>query len=478
MNKTIAAVTTTIYLITGCCNVAQAKTSTNTIAPNVSVFDSAIYRDLFGTPEMRSIFSDENQIKNWLLYERVLASAQAKYGVIPKANARKIEQAAQFKNIDINALRAGTNKVGRPIKTLIKLVNKKGGRAVSNYLHWGSTTQDVMDTATVLEIRNALKLLDKQLADVIKLTAQLSEKYKRTVMAARTNGQQATPTSFGFRMATYMVEFYHHRQRIAELLPRVSIGQSTGAVGTLAATGPKGLKVEAEVNKQLNLNVPIIPWNASRDHFAETLAVVGLINGTLSRLATDINNWSRIEVGEVKEGEGGASSTMPQKKNPRASEFMSGLARMARVRMSGALEITDHADTRTGSPWIAEWSLIPEMFLITSESLNRAERMFSKLKVYPERMKQNLELSQGYSMSQAVMQYLAVKIGRDKAYKMVKAAIKKAKPNQTFRQVILSNPTLKKSIGDNLDRLLNPENYLGAAPEMVDRAVRTVKKGI
>ncbi|WP_133405955.1 class-II fumarase/aspartase family protein [Parashewanella tropica] len=478
MKKTILSLCLTASLFAGNSTTTHAETMAEPYAPNVSVFDSVIYRDLFGTKEMRQVFSDENLIKNWLLYERTLANAQAKYGVIPKKNAEAIAEAAQWKNIDLDFLRKGTNKTGRSISTLTKIIRKAGGKEVSNYLHWGSTTQDVMDTATVLQVKQALELIDKQLEDVIALTADLAEKHKRTLMVARTNGQQATPTTFGFRIATYMVELHNHRKRIADLMPRVTIGQSTGAVGTLAATGPKGLKVQAEVMKQLGLNTPLMAWNASRDHLAEAVAVTGLIHGTLGRLATDINNWSRLEVGEVKEGEGGASSTMPQKKNPRASEFMGGLAQMARLRMSGVLEITAHADTRTGSPWIVEWSLIPEMFLITSASLNRAERMFAKLEVFPERMRRNLDLSEGYSMSESVMQYLAVKIGRNKAYKAVKTAIKKAKPGQTLREIILANPELKKEIGKDLDKVLDPNNYLGAAPEMVERAVKAVRKGV
>lgn len=445
-------------------------------APQASVFDSQIYRDLFSTPQMRGIFSDETLIKNWLLYERTLAQAQAEAGVIPEANAKAIAKAARWENVDLEVLRQGTNKTGRAISTLLKIIRKAGGKEVSDYLHWGSTTQDVMDTATVLQVREALKLTDNQLMRVIKQMAYLATKHRATVMVARTNGQQATPTSFGFRIATYMAELHRHRQRIADLMPRISVGQSSGAVGTLSATGPKGLDVQARVMKKLDLTVPIIPWNASRDHFSEAVGVLGMIHGTLGRLATDINNWSRLEVAEVKEGEGGASSTMPQKKNPRASEFMGGLAQMARIRMSGMLEITAHTDTRTGSPWIVEWSLIPEMFMITSASLNRAERMFAKLEVFPQRMRSNLALSDGYTMSEAVMQYMANKIGRGAAFKAVKGAIKKAKPGQTLRDVILATPILADNIGTDLDKILAPENYLGAAPEMVDRAVKEVSQ--
>ena len=443
-----------------------------------SVFDSAIYRDLFGTDAMRQVFSDEALIKNWLRYERTLAKAQAQHGVIPESNAEAIAKAAQWGNVDLNVLREGTNKTGRAISTLIKIIRDVGGKDVSDYLHWGSTTQDAMDTATALQVQQGLKLIDQQLVSVINRVIVLAKEHRSTVMAARTNGQHAIPTTFGFHLSTYMVEMDRHRQRIAQLLPRVSIGQFGGAVGTLASMGEKGFKVQKRVMEELGLNVPLMSWNSSRDHLAEAISVTGLIHGTLGRLATDINNWSRLEVSEVREGEGGPSSTMPQKTNPRASEFMGGLAQMARMRMSGILEITAHADTRTGAPWIVEWSLIPEMFLITSASLNRAERMFAKLEVFPQNMRRNLAISGGYVMSEAVMQYLAAKIGRDEAYKTVKLANKTALPNQTLKEVLLATPRLKEFIGEDMDHILTPENYLGSAPQMVDLAIKAVSENL
>jgi len=257
------------------------------------------------------------------------------------------------------------------------------------------------------------------------------------------------------------------------------VGQSTGAVGTLAAMGDNGLLVREKLMEKLGLGTALLPWNSSRDNYAESIMVLGLIQGTLGRLANDIMTLSRLEIGEVKEGEGGASSTMPQKKNPRASEFISALTRMARIRMSGAMEIMDHSDTRTGSPWIVEWSLIPEMFLITSASLARAEQLLKKLEIYPEKMRKNIDISGGYAMSEAVMMFLAKKNGaRGNAYESLKTAIKQAKPNETLREVIESNQALKKTIGDELDELLKPENYIGFAPQMVDQAVNASCKNI
>ena len=445
----------------------------------VSVFDSFIYKDLFGSEPMRLVFSDETLIKHWLNIEVLLAQSQAELGVIPKSAAIAIKKSAQWENIDLVKLRYGTHKTGRPIKPLIDQIREAGGPEVGNYLHWGSTTQDIMDTATSLQINQGLQLLDKQLSLVIVQLAAMAKEHRATVMVARTNGQQAAPTTFGLFISTYMLELHRHRQRIAELIPRVAVGQSTGAVGTLAAMGDNGLLVREKLMEKLGLGTALLPWNSSRDNYAESIMVLGLIQGTLGRLANDIMTLSRLEIGEVKEGEGGASSTMPQKKNPRASEFISALTRMARIRMSGAMEIMDHSDTRTGSPWIVEWSLIPEMFLITSASLARAEQLLKKLEIYPEKMRKNIDISGGYAMSEAVMMFLAKKNGaRGNAYESLKTAIKQAKPNETLREVIESNQALKKTIGDELDELLKPENYIGFAPQMVDQAVNASCKNI
>lgn len=234
---------------------------------------------------MRSIFSDESMIKHWLSIEIHLAQSQAELGIIPDSAAMAIKQAAQWKNFDLKALRQGTYKTGRPIKPLLDQIIAAGSPEVANYLHWGGTTQDIMDTATALQIQEGLQLLDAQLSAVIVRLAHLAKTHRSTVMVARTNGQHAAPTTFGLFLSTYMLELHRHRQRIAELSPRVEVGQSTGAVGTLAAMGDKGLQVRERLMKKLGLKTSWLPWNPSRDNFAETIMVLGLVHGTLGRSA-------------------------------------------------------------------------------------------------------------------------------------------------------------------------------------------------
>jgi 3-carboxy-cis,cis-muconate cycloisomerase len=439
---------------------------------NASVFDSEIYRDLYSTAEMRAIFSDERLISYWLKYEVELANTQAALGVIPSAAAAAIAAAATPNKIDIQKLRNRTNSVGRPIEPLLAQIADNGGKAVADYLHWGGTTQDVMDTATVLQMRDGLQIIRRDLRLLTLSLADLASKHRSTPTVARSNGQDAVPTTFGMLIASYMVELGRNGERLDAASRRVLVGQYGSAVGTLSSAGPEALKVRSALMLRLGLREPDLSWNASRDNFAETVQVLALINGTLNRIATDINLWSRTADNSVNEGEGGPSSTMPQKRNPRASEFLGGIARLANMRAAGALAMLDQSETRQGSPWISEWSTIPEMFMLTAAALSRANGLFAKLIVRPEVMLERFGDSKGYVMAEAVMTHIAPKVGRGEAEELIKAAIKEAPAGASFREAIRRSRMLSELVGESeLDKVLDPRNYLGAAPLMVDMAV-------
>jgi 3-carboxy-cis,cis-muconate cycloisomerase len=442
------------------------------MAMRSSVFDSEIYRDLYATPEMRTVFSDERLIEYWLRYEAELAAVQASLGVIPAAAAGAIAAAARPERIDIPKLRSGTNSVGRPIEPLLAQLEAIGGKEVVDYIHWGSTTQDVMDTATVLQIRDGLNIIQRDLKNLILALADQAAKYRDTPMVARSNGQDALPTTFGMLLASYMVELARNSERVDAAARRVLVGQYGSAVGTLSSAGVEGLKVRAALMQRLGIGEPDLSWNASRDNFAEVVQTLALINGTLNRIAVDINLWSRTADNSVNEGDGGASSTMPQKRNPRASEFIGGIAYLANIRSAGALAMLDQSETRQGAPWISEWSTIPEMFMLTAASLDCANRLFAKLIVRPDVMFAQFNDSKGFVMAEAVMMNIAPKVGRGPAYDVIKAAIETAPAGATFKEVIRRSPKLLDLVGEsNVDQVLDPRNYLGAAPAMVDAAV-------
>lgn len=443
---------------------------------NASVFDSEIYRDMFTTSEMQAVFSDARLIGYWLKFEVELAAAEASLGVIPEQAAEAIARAARLENIDIAKLRAGVMQVGRAIEPLLKQIEHAGDDQVKEYLHWGSTTQDVMDTATVLQIRDGLAIVRRDLKKIILVLADEAARYRATPMVARSNGQDAVPTTFGFMLASYMTELRRHLDRLDAASERVLVGQFGSAVGTLSSAGPEALSVRAALMQRLELREPDLSWNASRDNFVEVIQIMALIHGTMGRIARDVNLWSRISESTAYEGEAGASSTLPQKRNPRASEFMGGLANLAKARAAAALSFLDQSETRQGAPWITEWSTIPEMFMLTAATLARAHGLFGNLIVRPEAMLRQFDDSDSFVMTEAVMMEIAPKIGRTRAYDLLKSEIKSAPLGTSLKDLIQHSPTLLELVGAcNIDRLLDPANYLGAAPEMVDKAVAAAR---
>lgn len=269
-----------------------------------------------------------------------------------------------------------------------------------------------------------------------------------------------------------MSELSRNLTRLRAAKEAVAVGQIGSAVGTLSSMGPDGLKIQEEALKILGLKVPDISWNASRDNYAAVVQALGLINGTMGRIAQDINLWSRTADNAVNEGEVGASSTMPQKRNPRASEFLGGLAAMSRIREAGALEMLQQSETRQGAPWISEWSTIPEMFMITSTSLERANRLFNKIIIKPQVMSERFNDSKYFVMAEAVQQEIAKKVGLGKSHSMVVDAIKKAPKNSDFYELLSMDPEISKILPEaDIKRVLNPENYLGHASALVERAV-------
>ena len=442
---------------------------------SVSVFDSRVYRDLFGTQEMRNIFSDEAMVAHWIKVEVALAKAQADIGMIPQDAYASIKKTADTIEIDYDAMRTGTNRVGRGISPLLGQMRAAGDENVATYLHFGSTTQDIMDTATVMQVSQGIELIQKDLKTLVLQLADMAEEHKETVMISRTNGQDAIPTTFGLHLTTYMTELDRHITRLEEASSRLAV-QIGGTVGTLSGYGDQGLELQAGVAKELGLKTPSAPWNPSRDTFAEIVQTMGLVNATFGRIANDINILGRTQILEVQEGEGGASSTMPQKRNPRAAEFMGGLSRMGKMYNAAALDMMSHSDTRQGSPWILEWSVIPDSFMVTSQAIERAQRLFSNLIVNQDRMLENFNASQYYVMSEAVMNDLAEKIGRAKAYDIVKDAIANAEPGTSFVDIVKSTPDITKNMSEKeIEATLNPSNYLGVAGVTVERAVKEVR---
>lgn len=440
-----------------------------------TVYDSAIFRDMFGTPAMRAVFSDEMLARRYVEVEVALARAEAKVGVIPPAAADAIAKAGAALATDLAKLKAETDVVGYPIIGIVHQLAKAAGEA-GGFVHWGATTQDIMDTATVLQVHDALELVEADLIGVEKALAGLAATHRNTVMAGRTHLQHALPVTFGFKAAVWLSMIRRHKERLVQLRPRVLAVQFSGAAGTLASLETKGLEVQAALAEELGLAQPDITWHVARDGIAEAGTFLGLVTGSLAKIAVDIMLMMQTEVGEAFEpfvpGRG-SSSTMPQKRNPISCEMIVALAKTVRAQVGLLLDAmaTDHE--RATGPWHLEWVALPEAFIASAGALYQARFMLEGLIVEPAAMKRNLDLTGGLIVAEAVMMALAPHTGRGQAHDLVYACCRAALEHGTplIDQLRKSPDITRHFDGPGLARLVDPANYLGVAGEMVDRVL-------
>jgi 3-carboxy-cis,cis-muconate cycloisomerase len=440
-----------------------------------TVFDSALYRDMVTTATMRAVFSDRAAIARYVEVEVALAQAQGRLGVIPEEAARDIARLASADGLDLDAMRAETEIVGYPVLPLVHQLGKACGEA-GRYIHWGATTQDIMDTGTVLQVRAALDLVASDLAELRRILTELARKHRDTPMAGRTHLQQALPITFGYKVGVWLSMFDRHTERLLQLRPRVEVVQFAGAAGTLASLGGRGLDVQEALAKELKLAQPAATWHVARDGFAETAQFLGLVTGTLGKIASDVMMMMSTEFGEVFEpfvkGRG-ASSTMPQKRNPISCEFMLMAAKMVRQHAGAMLDAMVSDFERATGPWHVEWVALPEAFLLTAGALSQAKFALGGLVVDTARMRKNLDLTSGLIVAEAVMMGLAPRLGRNVAHDVVYDAARKAAET--------GGPLLDQLVADQriagaldrptLARLCDPMNYVGLAPQMVDRVL-------
>lgn len=440
-----------------------------------TVFDSLLFRDTFGTPAMRNVFSDASLIRKYIAVEIALAKAQSRLNVIPATAAAEIESRVKFEQLDFERLKQETENVGYPILPLVTQLAEQCEEA-GKYIHWGATTQDIMDTANALQIKEALALVEADIRALRKILQELARTYKDTPMAGRTHLQQALPITFGYKCAIWLGMFDRHEQRLQELKPRVEVGQLAGAAGTLASLGDMGLEVQAEMMRELGLGIPVTTWHVARDNFAEALNFLALVTGSLGKIALDIMLMASTEYAEVYEpfvkGRG-ASSTMPQKRNPISSEIMLACAKGVRQHAGLMLDAMVQDFERATGPWHAEWIAIPESFLLTASALAQARFALGGLEVDAAQMQKNLGISKGLIVAESVMMALAAHVGKHQAHEVVYDACRKVNGgSQTLADVLMQTPAVTQYLSEEqIQALTNPANYLGQAPEMVARAL-------
>jgi len=449
-------------------------------APATTVIDSALFRDAFGTPEMRAVFSDYALVGRYIEVEIALARAEARCGVISAGAAEQIAARCDLGALDWDLLRQETDNVGYPILPLVHQLVKQCGDA-GRYVHWGATTQDIMDTADVLRVRAGLEIIEADIAALRGILAGLAEKHRDTPMAGRTHLQQALPVTFGYKAAIWLAMFDRHAERLQQLKPRVLVGEFAGAAGTLASLGDKGLQVQQALCEELGLGVPPTTWHVARDGFAEVVNFLGLVTGSLGKIAYDVMLMASTEFAEVYEpfvtGRG-ASSTMPQKRNPISSELMLAAAKAVRQHAGLMLDAMIQDFERATGPWHAEWMAVPESFVLAAGALHQARFALAGLIVDEGRMRQNLAVSKGLIVAEAVMMGLAPHIGRQEAHDIVYAACRGVNEGGgTLAEVLARHEEVTRHLDRAaIERLTDPANYLGMAPQMVDRAVAASRR--
>ena len=442
----------------------------------VSAVDSAIVGGLFTTAAMRAVFADQARQQRMLDVEAALARAQAKLGLIPPAAAEEIAAKARLERFDLEAIRRGTELAGYPIVPLVKALSEACEGDAGRYVHWGATTQDIVDSALVLQIRDALALIEADLDAILRRLAELAQQFRDTPMAGRSHLQHALPITFGFKCAVWLSALQRQWRRLETVRGEILMVQFGGAVGTLASLGADGIAVLSALAEELNLAVPPIAWHVARDTPAETVCFLGLLTGSLGKIATDIALLMQTEVGEVaephKEGRGG-SSTMPQKRNPIASEFILAAAQNVRQLVPVMLDAMLQDHERATGPWHAEWLALPQAFALTAGALHHARALLEGLSVDPARMRRNLDVAQGMITAEAVMMALAPALGREAAHHLVAASCREAlETGADLLEALRAEPGVSAHLsGAQLERLLDPENYTGLAGAFVDRVV-------
>lgn len=447
---------------------------------------SQLYASLFYQNDVNIIFSDEALVKYMLRAEVALAQAQAEVGVIPLIAAETIQRVAEQEihsiiNFDHLAQSSGlAGNIAIPFVKQFTAAVKKINEDASRYVHWGATSQDIIDTAFMLQAQDALQLIEMQLIQAIQATKKLTIQYRDQVMIGRTWLQQGLPLTFGHKTARWLSSLDRDLKRVQQLQQHVLTAQLGGAVGTLASLTEYGSAVVSNYAQKLGLNTPVCTWHGERDRVAEIAHVLATITGNLGKMARDWSLMMQTEIAEVFEPSGagrGGSSTMPHKRNPVAAASILAAANRVPALMSSIYQSLVQEHERSLGAWHAEWLALPELFQLTAGSLSRAIDVFTGLEVDPENMFRNLECTQGLIMAEALMMSLAPQMGRLNAHHLVEAACKQAVTEQRhLLDVVQNNPEILAIFDlDQLRQIFNPQHYLGNTQAQIDAVLESVQ---
>ena len=431
-------------------------------------------------PGVRALFTEPARFQSWLDVEAALARAQAELGIIPEAAAREIVAKAQLPFLDMDAVRAGLAKTGHPLVPLVWALDKACAGDAGGYVHWGATTQNVTQTGQLLQARRAHEIFLGQLAALLTTLADLAERSKDMLLPGRTHGQHAVPATFGFKVAVWIDELGRHVERLVGCESRVFVVMLGGGAGTLASLGEPGLATQAKMGPMLGLAPMPVPARTIGDHQAEYVCLLGMLAATCSKIGREIYTLMKQEFGEVEEpvpaGTVG-SSTMPQKRNPKLSQDIIAAAAQIRALVPLALEAmqTEHEADRTTSIMMSR-ALVGACEL-TGDMLARMVALFEGLQLFPARMRENLDLSGGLIMAEALMLELGRQIGRQRAhdavYDAAQGAVTESRP---FREMLAADPHVRERLGAaQVETLLDPARYTGLCRHFAERGAASAR---
>ena len=437
----------------------------------------------YGTLEMRRIFEEENRLQKMLDVEAALAWAHGAVESVPREDAERIVRTASIDHVKLRRVKEIEREIKHEtmavVRALVEACGPSGG-----YVHLGAASSDILDTAMSLQLREGINLIEQRLNDFEKTLMEKAEQHKDMIMIGRTHGQHALPITLGFKFSVWMREIARHIERLRECRKRVLVGKMSGAVGTQAGFGPHAMKIQRLVMERLGIEpVEISTQIIQRDRYAELVCLFAILASTLDKIATEIRELQRTEIGEVsepfeKEKQVG-SSTMPHKRNPIICERVSGLAKIVRSLALPALENVPTWHERDLTPSSAERFIIPETFILTDYMLTLIMNVLTYLYVDKEGMRKNVELTQGRTMSEAVMLTLTRKgVGRQRAHELIRVlTIKSEVEKLPFGEVLLKNDLVKRMLSQKeINEALDPRNYLGTALEQVEFAIKKTKQ--
>lgn len=430
----------------------------------VTPFDSVISRDLYGDKEVGALFTDSAEVRGMLLFEGALAKAQGGLGVIPEIAAAAIHRASQQVLVDPAALTSGTTAAGISAPALVDAFRKAmEAPEYSAYVHWGATSQDVIDTGLILRLRRAIQIIDQRLTVLIETLAEKADQEAETVMAARTRSQIATPTTLGAKVAVWRASLRRCRDRIGQIKPRLLCVSLAGASGTNAAMGQRAEEVADALADALSLRHAPMPWHSARDNIAELGGVLTLLTGATGKMGLDLLQLMQLEVREVSAGIGGGSSTMPHKANPVGPEVLVALARANAGIVGRLYEAQLHAQERDGAAWALEWLTLPQIVIAAAASLRHAQDLVDTLEARPEAMRATIDATGGLMLAEAASFALAEYMPRPEAQALVKTACRTAMAEGRNLRDVLATTT---DAPVDWDAVFEPQNYIGDAPQI------------